>query len=282
MTENDIPDVILDVDGMMCQKNCGNTVLKAIQSLEQVQRATVTYASGEAHIWLKSDRIATPITILIDIVESVGYGAVLKKDNRRLFGDDQIEYKSEETDSVDAENKPDLTISVNKVQASDIKNIEESLLAIEGVFTVRLDISNQLLNIWGYAEKSTITEVLAKKGFIQNKDIEKQKNSAITNTEKLVLDMSKVQGLKAVTDYLTTLPSISMSVDGGKVILQFDPSVLSRDELIKTLATNKLSGFITSNSSKTSSNKEPVKREFVYSIRGMSCGACAVKIEKVT
>ncbi|CAN0513140.1 unnamed protein product, partial [Scytosiphon promiscuus] len=43
--------VELDVEGMMCQKNCGTTVRNALENVPGVARAEVSFAQRRARIW---------------------------------------------------------------------------------------------------------------------------------------------------------------------------------------------------------------------------------------
>ena len=78
-----LPDLVLDVDGMMCQKNCATTVAEAIRTIPQVRHTVVTFATREAQIWLQND--VNPVEI-IDVIESIGYDATeSRKLNRSIL-----------------------------------------------------------------------------------------------------------------------------------------------------------------------------------------------------
>ena len=66
------PDVVLKVEGMMCQKNCGNTVQKALSNVPGVTKAVVTFAQKEAQIW---GNVAS--SVLVSAVANVGFDATV-------------------------------------------------------------------------------------------------------------------------------------------------------------------------------------------------------------
>lgn len=69
-----LSDVELDVEGMMCQKNCGSTVKAALEAVVGVERAEVSFAERRARVWGAK---ASP-QALVDAVEVIGFGAALK------------------------------------------------------------------------------------------------------------------------------------------------------------------------------------------------------------
>ena len=80
------PDGMLEVDGMMCQRNCGTTVRKALESVPGVARAEVSFAERRAKVWaLDGPRL--PLSILVDTVESVGFEAKVVGASGRGGGD---------------------------------------------------------------------------------------------------------------------------------------------------------------------------------------------------
>lgn len=71
------PNVVLEIEGMMCQKNCGTTVRTALEHVQGVSRADVSFAHKRAQVW--TDRGATAAS-LVDAVEEVGFGASVAPD----------------------------------------------------------------------------------------------------------------------------------------------------------------------------------------------------------
>lgn len=66
-----LPDVVLEVEGMMCQLNCGNTVQAALAAVAGVHRAEVSFADRRALVWLNGGTEDA----LVAAVEGVGFGA---------------------------------------------------------------------------------------------------------------------------------------------------------------------------------------------------------------
>lgn len=66
-----LPDFVVEVEGMMCQKNCGSTAKAALDALPGVTRAEVSFADGVARVW-GGDVTADA---LVDALEAVGFGA---------------------------------------------------------------------------------------------------------------------------------------------------------------------------------------------------------------
>eukprot|EP00903_Cladosiphon_okamuranus_P012938 g12081.t1 len=73
------PAVVLEVRGMMCQKNCGSTVRQALEGVPGVLRAEVSFAKGRARVW-RGDPGTAPAAVaaaLVDAVEAVGFEAAV-------------------------------------------------------------------------------------------------------------------------------------------------------------------------------------------------------------
>eukprot|EP00752_Nemacystus_decipiens_P009679 g8648.t1 len=86
-----VPDVVLEVEGMMCQRNCGTTVKAALEGVRGVRKAEVSFADRRALVWGNGDGIGiggggrsagtgsqpSAEEALVDAVEGVGFGAVV-------------------------------------------------------------------------------------------------------------------------------------------------------------------------------------------------------------
>ncbi|ETP43540.1 hypothetical protein F442_09753, partial [Phytophthora nicotianae P10297] len=66
--------VELAVEGMMCMKNCGNTVQSALRSVDGVADAVVDFEKHSAHVECVPGASVTADD-LVDAVECVGFGA---------------------------------------------------------------------------------------------------------------------------------------------------------------------------------------------------------------
>lgn len=68
------PSAVLEVEGMMCQKNCGTTAQNALLAVSGVVKAEVSFAERRARVWAR-DGPLLPISLLVDAIEAVGFGA---------------------------------------------------------------------------------------------------------------------------------------------------------------------------------------------------------------
>jgi len=68
--QDDPPDVVLKVGGMMCQQSCGSTVENALRSVPRVRRAEASFARGDARIWG-----AATAADCVEAIEDVGFDA---------------------------------------------------------------------------------------------------------------------------------------------------------------------------------------------------------------
>lgn len=68
-----LPEIELEIDGMMCQASCGNTVQGALLTVPGVRSASVSYEKRNAVI-----RGTSLLESLIEAVETVGFGAKLR------------------------------------------------------------------------------------------------------------------------------------------------------------------------------------------------------------
>ena len=64
--------ILLDIDGMFCMKNCGNTVKGALLNVNGVVSVNILFTERKAHV------TGLPVVEeLIEAVEAVGFGATL-------------------------------------------------------------------------------------------------------------------------------------------------------------------------------------------------------------
>lgn len=70
------PGGVLEVEGMMCQRNCGSTVKGGLEAVPGVERAEVSFAEKRARVWwTRGVGASLPLSTLVDAVEAVGFGA---------------------------------------------------------------------------------------------------------------------------------------------------------------------------------------------------------------
>ncbi|CAN0347363.1 unnamed protein product, partial [Hapterophycus canaliculatus] len=76
-----VPDFVLEVEGMMCQRNCGSTVKAALEAVPGVRRAEVSFADRRALVWGDAGggfgEAASAEDVLVGAVEAVGFGATV-------------------------------------------------------------------------------------------------------------------------------------------------------------------------------------------------------------
>lgn len=287
MAEN--ADVLLEVEGMMCQKNCGTTVYKALKSLAAVHEAVVSYPDKRASVWIKPEKYAISSKVLIEAIEDVGYDAKVISDNRKLFNDDDDLTANEAAESITS--KADLIIHVHGIDATDATVIERTLLTIEGVFNVVVDIRQKAVQIWGYAERSKVETHLRTKGYRTITDdgdgIDEEKGVEMVEVKSPLFVPAKSIQLKIngsklsddIVEALNRIPHVRATVLHRMVTVEFEEEGISERRLLDILEDRGWSKYISKQVSEEEQNV-PTKKEFRYSIRGMSCGNCASKIEK--
>jgi Cu+-exporting ATPase len=80
-----IPDILLSIDGMMCQNNCGTTVHNSLQSVLGVQSVQVSFPSALATVKVVENCGSTHDVLvdeLIEAVENVGFVACLLENSK--------------------------------------------------------------------------------------------------------------------------------------------------------------------------------------------------------
>ncbi|RYY87252.1 hypothetical protein EON63_04340 [archaeon] len=222
-------DLVLAIEGMMCQKNCASTVHNTISQFSAVKEAKVTHATGLAEIWVY-ESIHLDVAKVVDEIESVGYGATIKVNNLP----NHLDMGNDEESKVDS-SPPDVTLRVKKLnRLQDLKVIEKTLVAVDGVVSVDFELASKLVYIWGFADSAALIDTLRaiKYEAVENGDNKEQDNCIV---------------MSPIAPHQTDLESPQ----------QQQPSNPSLMPLTRS------------------------KRDYVYSIRGMSCGACATKIERM-
>jgi P-type Cu+ transporter len=86
--QSDANIILLKVDGMMCQNNCGTTVHNALQSIMGVQSVQVSFSTASATVTI-TDSCSVPraamIRDLIDAVMDVGFDACLMEETEPTY-----------------------------------------------------------------------------------------------------------------------------------------------------------------------------------------------------
>ena len=139
-----LPDHCLVIDGMMCQKNCGSTVEKALLSVPGVTKVIVSFQNKEARIWG-----TTSLSLLIDAVECVGFDAAAVSDFshpklKPAIISEVTEGHAKKEQKMASNADKGLDYSVAKMNISGmsstscVRSLEDGLLLLEGVRTVKV------------------------------------------------------------------------------------------------------------------------------------------------
>jgi copper chaperone CopZ/uncharacterized membrane protein len=330
-------DLLLQVEGMMCQKNCATTVQNTIVGLPFVKEAVVSFEKGTALVLLLDHHdVDARAREILQNIEDVGYDAVVKENHVSHLNmkGKSLKSSSGDLDSPVDFSHPDISIFVeNMITSSDIKRIDDILSKTDGVFNLKINSTTKAISIWGFADENEIVKLLILKGFqavnyerykkqLKDEQLSKVPNISSQNLsvmKTIVLnfksmknssDWKKIDWLKESLHQLafqfqnknstfSTPPSSSKMNSPFKSAAEKPPLDLHYDKLSKELRITYNSQLIaeeslkkiveehgmttyldTTGSSAASGSTLSKKREFFYNIRGMSCGACAIKIER--
>ena len=174
--DDNTPNIILNVTGMMCQKNCASTVEKALASSNGVHKAIVRFKDSEAHIWG-----TISVKQAIDVVESVGFDANLKSTNSNSNNDDVIiesisalhskdKHVNDNIQNIavnDSGQPPDVVLKVRGMYDPNIcvRKVTETLEAVDGVMAVKVEFKSRLVYAWGFADMSSLIHNLNALGY---------------------------------------------------------------------------------------------------------------------
>lgn len=224
------PDVVLDVQGMMCQQNCAFTVAECIRGFPSIKDVIVTQALGTAEIWFNEEEdTVQDLQPILHAIDMVGYDATLKTDNRKNIDHDHLTLmRSDDLDD------PDLTLLIKNMKSSeDVQAVQKVLLTVEGVIHIDIVNKKKIVKVWGFADLISLIEALQKANF------------TAVDYYKSLLENGNGVGTEGILD-ANTAQSPLHNED------------LSSHETVHTKG----------------------KREYLYSVRGMSCGSCSAKIER--
>ncbi|KAG5182693.1 putative copper-transporting ATPase [Tribonema minus] len=129
------PDITIDVVGMMCQKNCGSTVQKALAAVAGVTKAEVSFKDGQARVWGSA-----PLGELVQAVEMVGFDASLA---------------------------PDVMLYVTGMmcQKNCGSTAQKALASVPGVTTAEVSFQDSQAKVWGTAAPDSLVNALEAVGF---------------------------------------------------------------------------------------------------------------------
>jgi len=138
-----MPDVVLEVDGMMCMKNCGSTVEGALRRVPGVVEARVVYELKLACIWGTTDAAA-----LMDAVDMMGFDA-------RAVSAAALQIQ------------PSVTLTVPEMMC--MKNcgttITNALMRVDKVIEVQIDLGPKRVDVFGAVYPEECIDALDMVGF---------------------------------------------------------------------------------------------------------------------
>eukprot|EP01040_Poterioochromonas_malhamensis_P018349 gene18349-21399_t len=340
-------DLVFNIEGMMCQKNCGTTVQSAIAGLPFVKEAVASFEKASAYANLRNyENVDKYIHDIIDSIEGSGYGAVLAVNNISISSKD---LRNSSHDSIAADNNngtfdythPDISVTVeNMIGANDVRRIEDILTSSDGVFHVKINAVTKIVSVWGFADENELVKSLIIKGFqamnteqYQEKlrKEKQQKNTLLSSSTHIIkkvlllnftaLPNHELRSINKLQSFLQKLnQELIRSAGIGNTSEENSPrtaetmkSIIDSnyDAITKQFKISFPSNYSFSSSGKYSRStatstptlledsitdilkelnifhylvpqelSNVTQREFIYSIRGMSCGACSAKIER--
>ena len=307
------PDIVLNVIGMMCQKNCASTVEKALSLAIGVTKAIVNFKESEALIWGNIS-----VKDAIDVVESVGFDASIKIDNTVI--DVKIESISSPLQSKNAttdkkakkgknSNKgtspmknialndsgqpPDLILKVRGMFDPNIcvKKVTETLEAVDGVMAVQVDFKSRLVYAWGFADLTSLIHNLNALGYNatsydtdnggdDGQKVMKSKSHSTHRLEVQIGGMSCAACLKAIETGVMRLKGVELikvALLVAKAEILFDNVVIQTEEIVACIVGL---GYTVKVIKESTTGLEPRHKEYIFQVSGMSCANCALKIER--
>jgi Cu+-exporting ATPase len=139
-------DVRLTVEGMMCQRNCGSTVTRALESVPGVSHVIVSFEKKQALCWGSAT-----VEELIDAIECVGFEAELQTNGEE--GNRNIE--------------PDTVLLIQGMTCPKTgpQQVSDLLLSCEGILEVRVDYEMGLAALYGFVEAQSAIDLLSLNNF---------------------------------------------------------------------------------------------------------------------
>ena len=185
-----IPHYRFQVEGMMCQKSCANTVQNALKEIKGIKVAQVTFATKYADIWLQNYKYFNDSmkNELLETIEAVGFEASLisssepspstasdNDNNDNIYASSSPSHENSFNDDKD---QPDLILNVKgMIHATDCPDKIKSLLCnIDGVMSVDVNYNKSLVNIYGFADSEKIIDQLIKNGYLASPPQQQQKS----------------------------------------------------------------------------------------------------------
>jgi len=290
------PTHVLSIVGMMCQKNCGTTVQRALSSVPGVLLAEVSFEARAARVWGS----LTSLDDLVEAVEDVGFEAMLAASDSGSGTDGEHN---------DEEGEPDVVFAfMSRIDpVSDPKRVTDVLMKVDGVVNVTLQLQTvpQQVSIWGFIDIETVEDTLQKaKFFVEQVDVTGPKKSSqpqgaltspavVDDTVRqnpncfivplLVGGMSCANCSKGIENRLMKLSGIlavRVALLSGKVEVHYDVTVLHDPSTIaQAIVDMGYSAQLNGTPYAVGTNTTKAKKKLCLQIFGMSCNSCSTKIE---
>ncbi|KAF4030548.1 haloacid dehalogenase-like hydrolase [Phytophthora infestans] len=288
--------VELAVEGMMCMKNCGNTVQSALRNVDGVADAVVDFEKRSAHIECVPGASVTADD-LVDAVECVGFGAAVKM---------QVNTATESN----TQNPLTLQLLVEGMmcQKNCGTTVENALRGVDGVADVVVSFEQRKATITLLRPGSATLEQLvdmvecvgfeasaydAAKAAVIKLQAQKQKQQETENVAVDIPDVAShpravfhVEGMscaacvKAIEDYVGKAEGVlhcRVGLISQKAEVSFDRDLVKNEQT----SLHKLiqdAGY-TATFSHVVEPGDDDSLELKFTVTGMSCAACVGKIE---
>ncbi|TMW62791.1 hypothetical protein Poli38472_005409 [Pythium oligandrum] len=283
----------LAIEGMMCMKNCGTTVQSALRNVPGVISAVVSFETHSARV-----ECAAGVTgdDLVDAVECVGFGAVVKKDSLNA---------TKPVDPLVIE----LLVEGMMCQKNCGSTVENALRNVDGVLSAVVVFDKRKATVTLTHEHSATLEELIDMveiiGFSASEyDAEKamkiimqdKKAKQVKEEQDVVMDLSdgdhpraffKVEGMscaacvKAIEDHLRKKEGVvdcRVGLISQKAEIIFDRDLI-RDEQTELKNCIEDAGYKATFSHCVESGDDD-SIELRFTVTGMSCAACVGKVEQ--
>ena len=291
------PTIVLNVEGMMCQKNCGSTVANALRNNNNVLWAISIFESKVAHVWLAQDESATSTLIqqLIGSIEAVGFDSSLKELS------DASAAPSSVLTPCDLSIKLAAKTFKNTTSEKVVNSIIHLMESVDGVVKAAVNLKDCTLSIWGFADYDSIVTILRTNGYVVEDKVKptstrdepktdkygslasssSDSNNRYTGREILELKISGmscascVRAIESSLMKLSSIKSVKVALLAEKGEIVFDALNIEPEEIIASIKTIGYDCSILSLSKQGNSSKE-----LMFTVSGMSCANCASKIER--
>jgi copper chaperone CopZ len=197
------PTIVLNVEGMMCQKNCGSTVANTLRNNGHVLWAIAVFESKEAlgtysltyslthllthspthsltyslKVWTAQPVASALIQQLINSVEAVGFDCSLRDSSQVSVAHSSAEPPCDI--SIKLSVKTFKNTSNEKITSSIVHLLESA----DGVMRAAVNPKDSTVSIWGFADYDSVVTILRTNGYVVE-----DKESLVKTPEKVKSD----------------------------------------------------------------------------------------------